>query len=246
MCADDAREYPLLFLRKPGHIGVLEQIGAVLLVVRMRYIESDLVQARRPRQHQLGERLIQTPCSLGLAQKIQRSRLDALGLREIDVIARLHRPYAQHARVLVREASDQVVEQPFAQRAVRNSHRLDLEYAENLREDRESAENTGTRSSVSPGKPQFRQRAGPDRVLDRVTRRPASGDRRLRAVPRAQDIPDGANRSGRPHCVVPAEVLNVACTGSSSRRAAIRARFMRLSVISPSAKNRALMLTQPI
>ena len=46
---------------KSGHVRVLEQIRAVLLIVRMRDVEADLVQARGPRQHQLGERLVQPP-----------------------------------------------------------------------------------------------------------------------------------------------------------------------------------------
>ena len=122
MRADDGREDPLLFLRKSRHVRVLEQIRAVLVIVRMRDVQADLVQPRGPRQHQLRERLVQLPLAGRLPQEIQRRRFDALGLRRVDVIALLHRAHAALARVFVGEAADQVVQQTLAHRAVRDAH----------------------------------------------------------------------------------------------------------------------------
>ena len=47
--ADDAGQNFLLFLRKSRHIRVLKQIGAVLVIVRVRHIEANFVQSLRPR-----------------------------------------------------------------------------------------------------------------------------------------------------------------------------------------------------
>ena len=75
-----AREHPLLFLRKSRHVRVLQQIRAVLVIVRVRNIEADLVQPRSPRQHELRERLVQLPLA-GVCAGNQRRGFDPLRLR---------------------------------------------------------------------------------------------------------------------------------------------------------------------
>ena len=69
---DHGREDPLLFLRESGHVRVLEQIRPVLVIVRMRDVEPDLVQPRGPRQDQFRERLVQLPLARRLPQEIER------------------------------------------------------------------------------------------------------------------------------------------------------------------------------
>ncbi len=65
--------------------------------------------------------------------------LDALGLREIDVVALLHAAHGALARVLVRVAAQQVVEQAFAHGAIGHLHALDAELLEHLGEDGHTA-----------------------------------------------------------------------------------------------------------
>ncbi len=52
--ADQAREHPLFLARESRHVGVLQQVRAVLLVLRVRDVQADLVQPRRPREQRLG------------------------------------------------------------------------------------------------------------------------------------------------------------------------------------------------
>ena len=100
--ADQAREQPLLLAREAGHVGVLEQVGAVAVVAAVRDVEADLVQARGPLQRQVRERLLAASRSRATcSRKSQRRGLDALGLLGVDVVALLHRAHGALARVLV-------------------------------------------------------------------------------------------------------------------------------------------------
>ena len=105
-----------------------EKVGAVTVVVRVRDVETDLVQARRPAQDQLRERLLQAPVLAHRLQKGNRRRLDAVRLGCIDVVPGLHRAHAARARILVGETAEQVVQQALAQGALGHPHRLDLEH----------------------------------------------------------------------------------------------------------------------
>ena len=64
---------------------------AVIPIVRD--VQSHLVQARRPLQSKLRERIGELPGIAGGREEPQRRALDAFGLREIDVVAALHRAY---------------------------------------------------------------------------------------------------------------------------------------------------------
>src|SRR5688500_4395029 len=103
MTADDVREDLLLFLRKSRHVSVFEQVRTVLVIVRVRHVQADFMQPRRPAQDELGEMIVEAPLRLQLTKEFERSRFDPLSLREVDVIATLHRPDAAHASIFVRE-----------------------------------------------------------------------------------------------------------------------------------------------
>ena len=151
----------------------------------------------------------------------------------------LHRTDAAHARVLVGEAAEQVVEQPLAQRAVGHAHAVDAEHVERPRRgSRRRPAGSPARSAARPGRLQpapRRRRAGTRRA---ATRRP-----RGRCAPRAGRAPQHV---ARPRASCPRRrrrrptpsAGNAPATGSSSSCAAVRARFMRFSVISPSAEMR--------
>ena len=72
MAADHARQQALLLAREAGHVGVLEQVGAMAVIAAVGDIEPDLVQARRPFQPQVGGRVaLELP---GVARLLQELR----------------------------------------------------------------------------------------------------------------------------------------------------------------------------
>src|SRR6185312_16589417 len=108
MPTDQPREQSLLFARESLHVGVLEQIRAVPVVTIVRDVEPDLVKPRGPLQYQVRQRILELPRLASLREELEHTRLDALGLREVDVIALLHAAHAALTRVLVGEAAHHV------------------------------------------------------------------------------------------------------------------------------------------
>ena len=138
MAADEPRQQTLLFAREARHIGVFEQIRAVLVMARMRDIEADLVQARRPSEQPRRQRIIELPGVCDLREQPEGGALDALGLRQIDLVAGLHGAHGALAGVLMVDAPDEVVEQSVAHRPISDLHAFDAEHPEELGEDGEA------------------------------------------------------------------------------------------------------------
>ena len=134
-----ARQQALLLAREAGHIRVFEQIRTVCVVAGVRDIEANFVQPGSPFQGQLGKRLVELPSVAHFSQKVQHGLLDALSLRQIDVIARLHGAHAALACVFVGETPDHVVQQPVAHCAVSNLHALDAQHFKNFGQNRDTA-----------------------------------------------------------------------------------------------------------
>ena len=105
------------------------------VIAAVRHIEPDLVQPRRPLKHQLGVFLLEVPALGHLPEKCQCRGLDALGLRNIDVIAPLHRTHGALARVLIGQSADHVIQNTVAQGALRHAQVLDAERIEELGQD---------------------------------------------------------------------------------------------------------------
>ena len=139
VAADEAGEQALLLARKTRHVGVLEQVGAVAMIAAVRDIKAGLMQPRGPLQRKIRERILEPPRLAHLRQKLEHGRLHALGLREVDVIALLHRAHGALARIFIREPSEHVVEQPFAHRAFGDAHLSDPQHLKDFRENRGAA-----------------------------------------------------------------------------------------------------------
>ena len=138
MAAHQRGKQQLLFARKAGHVGVLEEIRAVTVVLGMGDVEARFVQPRRPAQYRLGQRVFQAPFGLDLFQEPVRrwTRRDRPEL--IDVVALFHGAHAAHARILVREAAHQVVEQSLPHGAFGHANPVDAEVFDHLHHDRQA------------------------------------------------------------------------------------------------------------
>ena len=100
--ADQPRQQLLLVAREARHVGVLEQVAAVVVIAAVRDVEPDLVQARGPHQRKLAERIVAAASSrCTCASNCSAVCLDARGLLQVDVVAPLHRADRALARVLV-------------------------------------------------------------------------------------------------------------------------------------------------
>jgi hypothetical protein len=78
---DEDRQQQLVVARVAWQIGMLQDIGAVLVVLVMGQQEADLVQAGGTFEHVSRLLASQTPSGAHLAQQIERRRADPLGLR---------------------------------------------------------------------------------------------------------------------------------------------------------------------
>src|SRR5437764_8370193 len=245
MRSHEARQQPLLLAREARHVAVLEEVRAVAVVAAVGDVEPDLVQSRGPLERQVRQRLIESPRLARLLEEVAHGRFDALGLLEVDVIALLHRAYRELARIFALVAAEHVVQQAFAHRAFGDPHVLDVEHAEHFGENRESPGNTGRRSSVIGSS--LSSRVWPAsieysmaRLIPAGVMASAWGSSARIESPIARTVPELPAQASQPRR------RNAACTGSSSRRAARRARSMRLAEILPSRKKRSLKATHPI
>src|SRR5690606_38210635 len=118
MGRDQRGQELLLDPAESRQVRVREQIAAVLVILRVRDVETDLVQARRPPEELAAARLAERPRRLDMIEQHADRPFDPLPLLLVDVIAALHAPNRSLARVLVAEAAEHVVEQTLAQRAV--------------------------------------------------------------------------------------------------------------------------------
>ena len=108
----------------------------MLVVPGVRDVEPDLVQARAPLEQLRRQRILELPGGGDLLQEATHGRLDPPGLRDVDVVARLHRGDRALARILVRQPADHVPQDAVAHRALGDVHALAAEDLEDLGEDR--------------------------------------------------------------------------------------------------------------
>ena len=132
----EQREAMLLLRGEAGHVGVLQDVGAVLVVSDVRDGIADLVEQRRP-----FDDLRRIRARLGAALEIERlrERGDARRVRAIDVIALDEAIDRRGTDVLVHRAPEQVVQDAEAHRAADRIDSRHFEQGERRRHDRESA-----------------------------------------------------------------------------------------------------------
>ena len=200
--AHDGGEQLLFLARKARQVGMLQQIGAMVMVVGVGDVEPDLVQTCRPAQHRLGQGLDERPVLAHLPQERESGLLHAVGLRHVDVEAGFHGPHATHARILVGQAAEQVVEQPLAQRPVRDSQGFDAEHVEDLNEDGQPARDDLETLGCEPGQLEPGDVPGPQALLEQPLDAVA-GDVAARRAARLEHVAHRAHRSRRPEGGIP-------------------------------------------
>ena len=149
MTTDERRQQPLLLPGKARHVGVLHQIGPMAVILAVGDRESDLVQPRRPVECP-PRLLVQPPGFRRQRQTMLRGARHAFGLGAIHLIARAKTGDRACAHILVADASEQIVEQALAQRAVGDLQPFYLQGLERGNQDRESPGSTAARSSLIP------------------------------------------------------------------------------------------------
>ena len=204
MRTDERGEIRLLLAREPRHVGVRDEVRAVGMVAAVAEREANLVQARGPRQQhaQLGR--LQLPRGGGSIEQLVRDRLDARSLTAIGRESIRHPLDGAIADVLVRDATDGVVEQPLAQRTGGGEHAIDLERLEHADEDREPAGQHADALARQPGQRDLADAAHADQCL--AQRSQALARDRIAPAVRAQDGLDRRHRARRPHRLRPAEL----------------------------------------
>ncbi len=200
--AHDGGEQLLFLARKARQVGMLQQVGAMVMVVGVGDVEPDLVQACRPAQHRLGQGLDECPVVAHLPQEGERGFFHAVGLRHVDVEAGFHGTHAAHARILVGQAPDQVVEQPLAQRSVRDTQVLDAQHVEDLDQDGEAARDDLEALGREPGQLEPGDVPGPQALLEQPPDAVA-GNVAARRAARLEHVAHRTHRSRRPEGGVP-------------------------------------------
>ncbi len=165
MGADQPGQQTLLAPRESRHIRVFQQIGAVPVIAAVGDVESDLVQPCGPSEPLIRKRIGKAPGLTGLLQKIQHRGFDSLRLSHVDVIAPLHRAHRAVACILIGEAPEHVVEQPFAHRAFGNLHLLDTQHIEDRRQNHGAAGKHRPTVFGDRRQPQLAHMAGLDDVF---------------------------------------------------------------------------------
>ena len=87
MRLDDRGEQCLLVLREAGHVGILDDVSTVTVVAGVRNFETDLVQARRPREVLARFGAIDVPGMRDLIQAVDGGALDARRVLEIHAVS---------------------------------------------------------------------------------------------------------------------------------------------------------------
>ena len=139
MGAHDRREHGLVVDREARHLGVLQDVRAVLLVARVGDRQTDLVNQRCPAQEATALLGLVLPVVVGLIEEGRGGSLDSRGLREIHLVAGGDRLDGAVAGVAVGHPAQQLVHQPLAQRAGRGLESLDAELLEGGAQDRHAA-----------------------------------------------------------------------------------------------------------
>ena len=117
---------------------MLDQIGAVLVVVIVGDVQTHFMHARGPGEQLAVPVLIQVPGFGHLVEGLQRLGFDPCGLLHVDVITLHQEAQRAIANVLVVMAAQQVVEHAFTQRAFGVGHAADLEGIEDRLQNRQA------------------------------------------------------------------------------------------------------------
>ena len=205
MSSDQRRQQQLLLARETGHVGVLQQVGTVPLILRVRDVQTGFVQPRGPSQHGFGQRVLQTPLGLDLLEQGHRRRFDAAGLNFIDVVAFLHGAHAAHARIFIGESSHQVVQQPFAHGTLGLADPVDAEVFDDFEENRHAGWKHRGALGVHILEIELIHMTRRDHALGERAQVVESDARRVGIEP-AHHLADGAHRPGAAEGLQPAEL----------------------------------------
>ncbi|MCY1446229.1 hypothetical protein D9M71_627830 [compost metagenome] len=87
MAAYQQREHQLVFAGEPGEVRVLDQVGAVLVVLVVSDVQAHFMDLGRPAQQFAPDAVFQVPVFGHLVKRVQRLALDPCRLFLIDVVA---------------------------------------------------------------------------------------------------------------------------------------------------------------
>jgi len=196
---------------------VLEDVGAVLVEVVVRDRLADLAQPGRPAQQPGRTGQLVGAAAGGLAVQRGRELGDRLAVPVVEPVAADHARDRDLAHVGAARTAEQVVQHPFAQRAVAVVHRLHAELLEHRAQHREAPGQHRAPVGLERGEPQAVGVAGlQQRVLQRREHR--RGQPRLAEVG-LRDLPQRLGGSRRADRRLPAR-LAVACGDRRERVAA--------------------------
>ncbi len=202
MTAHEPREQELVLAREAGHDAVLEQVLAVAVVAGVGDRQSELVQARGPRDHAARADGFDAPRARHLVHAVQGRALDAHGVLDVDVEAVREAADRPVADVLVPDASEQVPQDPLAQCGARRFHALDPEALERREEDREAARQDGSAVGRYALDEFIRAALAQERLPELLQRR--ERDAALAPTGPAHDLLDRRDRSRRSDALLPA------------------------------------------
>jgi len=138
MAAYQQREHLLVFPGETGQVGVLDQVGAVLVVMVVGDIQAHFMHLGRPAQQFAPYTVFQVPVRGHLVEGMQGFAFHAGRLFQIGVIALHQRAEGTLTHVLMVVTPEQVVKHAFAQGAVAVVHTLQFEGVEDRFENRQA------------------------------------------------------------------------------------------------------------
>ncbi|MNM94199.1 hypothetical protein D3C81_1065950 [compost metagenome] len=205
MAAHQQRQHLLVEAREAGQVGVLEDVGAVLVVVVVGDIQADLVHLGAPRQQLAVPVVVEVPGRGDLVEDRQRLGLDPRRLLQVDVVALHQRRQGALAHVLVTLPADHVVQHAFAQGALGVAHRVDAQGVEGRLEDRQARRQDRLAIRLDPVDGQFGQTVALEQ-LALEPGQPRRGDLAVALAAGRQRLADGANAAGGADRLAPAEL----------------------------------------
>ena len=151
MGAYDAGKLDLVRAREARHFHVGDQIAAMLVVLVVGNVHADLVKIGGPTQLQSVRRPLQVPRQRDLGKETECGVPHAARMGSIDVVARREIRHGGFANVVMLHASQQILQQTFAQCALRSLNVLDTQGVDDGTQYRQAARKTGRRSFDRPG-----------------------------------------------------------------------------------------------
>ena len=118
MRANQRGQQMLLGKRETQQVRMGHDVLAMAVVVVVRDVQADLVHVGRPGKELTHLLSVEIPVLRDLRKQLERRALDAIRLLPVHVVAIGQRLDTARAHVLFTDATDQVVEQSLAQRAV--------------------------------------------------------------------------------------------------------------------------------